>query len=798
MAKSRGFTLSAVLTLALGIGANAAIFSVVNAVLVRPLPFADSDRLLSIVGVRLNYDRYPFRIIDFLDYRERNRTFEQLAAYGSFSANLTSEAEPQRLQGVRATSNLFDMLGARAALGRTLLPEDDDPRKSKVAVLSYGLWKRQFGSDPNVIGRKITLSGDPFTVVGVLPREFVLPTPSVELIVPLAPDADPYRYDRSSISFLRVYGRLKRGVTIAQADQDLNRIARDLIREFPDKEDMSVRVIPLRDEIVGGVQLTLLVLVSAVGMVLLIACANMASLLLAKASARRRELAIRVALGGTRSRLIRQMLTESLVLALFGGALGAIFAAWGLDGLLALIPADLPRSAEIHVDARMFALALLLSVLSGLLFGLLPALEASAADVNAALRSEGRTTAGNLGRHRLRRVLVTGEVALSLVLLIAAGLLLKSFLRLRDVRPGFDARNVLSIRLALPAARYSNRDAVMELYNKLQPRLAGLAGVESVGATSIAPLSGPIASADFQVAGRPRVSGKNVPTAQYRMIAPDYFSAMRIPILRGRTFSQRDTAHSPLVAIVNDTVARSYWGSRNPVGDHILLEDDAASERDLEVVGVAGDIRLLDLESAPAPCVYVAMSQIPEPNARWIANNMFWMVRASSGTLPLAKAVRREVQAADPDIAASSIQPFDRYVVSATAARRFSLSLIGIFAAAALLLAASGVYALISYLVAQRTREIGVRIALGAQARNIFWQVAGEGVVLTSAGVAIGLAGAFGVTRLISSLLFGVTGHDAATMLGVAALLLATGVAASYFPARRAVLIDPLAALRED
>ncbi|HEY6393122.1 MAG TPA: FtsX-like permease family protein, partial [Bryobacteraceae bacterium] len=413
------------------------------------------------------------------------------------------------------------------------------------------------------------------------------------------------------------------------------------------------------------------------------------------------------------------------------------------------------------------------------------------------LRTEGRTTAGSAGRNRLRRVLVIGEVALSLVLLIGAGLLLKSFLRLRGVSPGFDSRNVLAVRLALPSKRYSNRESVAMLHDKLQSRLMKLPGVESAGAASIAPLSGPVASADFRIPGRPAVSGKDIPTAQYRMIDWGYLTAMRIPILRGRNFSERDNATAPLTAIVSDSVARTHWAGQNPIGAHIKLEDNAGSARDIEVVGVAGDVRLVDLESAPEPCVYVALAQIPNGNARWIANNMFWMVRSSGDVGGLAKVVRREVQAVDPDIAASSTQPLDRYLSTAVASRRFSLTLMTVFAAAALLLAASGLYALISHLVMQRTREIGVRVALGAQAGDIFWGVAGEGLLLTSAGVGIGLIAALGLVKFISTMLFGVSSHDVVTMLEVSALLIATGVAASYFPARRAVSIDPLVAMRE-
>jgi putative ABC transport system permease protein len=463
-----------------------------------------------------------------------------------------------------------------------------------------------------------------------------------------------------------------------------------------------------------------------------------------------------------------------------------------------MIPANLPRSAEIHVDARMFWATFSISVFAALLVGLLPALEASAVDLNRGLQGQGRGTAGSVARSHLRRLLVSGEVALSLVLLIAAGLLLKSFLRLRDLQPGFDSRNALAVRLALPSARYSTPAAITALHDRLRQRLASLPQVESAGAASILPLSGLIASADFQISGRAAVHGKDTPTASYRMVDWNYFPAMRMPILRGRNFTEQDRARSKPVAIISDVVARLYWPDRDPVGSHLLLEDDTAGPRDVEVVGVVGNVRLLDLESDPPPVVYVPLHQIPADNARWIAINWFWVIRTHGGFSGLDQFIRRELHAVDGDIAASSIQPVDEYLSGAFATRRFSLSLIAAFAGAALLLAACGLYALISHFVIQRTREIGVRVALGAQARDIFLQVVGEGLLLTSAGVAAGLAGAFLAARLISTMLFGVTGYDAITMAEVATLLLATGVAASYFPARRAIRIDPLVALREE
>lgn len=800
MTKARGFTAIAILTLALGIGANSAIFSVVNAVILRPLPFRDAGRLVSIYEVFPGYDRYPFTVPDYLDYRERNRTLDQLAAYANWNANLTGEAEAERVIGVRISGNFFQMAGVDAELGRVLIPDDDTPGRPKVVVIAHGLWQRRFGGDPNAIGRKITLNGDPYTVAGVLRPEFVLPNFGVEVFVPLAADSDPWRNLRSSINFLRVIGKLKPGVTPQQAKADFETIAQQLRREFPqyNENKTAFNVFPLREEVVGNVRLMLLAVLGAVGLVLLIACANMASFLLAKASARRKEMAIRAALGGTRRRLLRQLLTESMMLALSGGALGALFAAWGVKGLLTLLPRNLPRSAEIQVDARMFWLTFLISLVCGVVFGFLPAMEASKTDLNDALRSDGRGATGGASRGRMRRILVIAEVALCLMLLAGAGLLFKSFLTLQSMNPGFDSQRVLAVRLSLPLKKYSNREAVSTLYDRLRPAFENLPGVESVGSVSILPLSGALASANFRIAGRPTPTRAELPDAQYRMVDWTYFPTMHIPITRGRNLSERDTARTQAVAVINEAAAKRYWPNGNPIGEHIFVDDNPTAWRELEIVGVSGDVRLYELTDAPPTCLYVAMRQIPDVNARWIANNMFWVLRSGSTPAALAGTARKAVQNVDPDVAASSIQPLEQYLSTELASRRFALSLMIVFAGSALLLAASGLYALISHFVMQRKREIGIRAALGAQPRDIFLQVVGEGLVLTVSGVVLGLMGTFASARLISTLLFGVTSHDATTILVVAFLLIATGSAASYFPARRAVAIDPVIALRED
>lgn len=487
-----------------------------------------------------------------------------------------------------------------------------------------------------------------------------------------------------------------------------------------------------------------------------------------------------------------------MFLALSGGMLGAFLAAWGVSGLLRFLPSNLPRAAEIQIDARMFWLTFGISLVSGLLFGFLPALEASSTNLNLALRSDGRGATGGSGRSRLRRSMVVAEVALSLMLLSGAGLLMKSFVHLRSLSPGFDSEKVLAVRLSLPSKRYSTRDAIATLHEKLHSGFEKLPGVETAGATSILPLSGATASVTFQIAGRPAASRKDVPDVQYRMIDWNFLRAMRIPIRRGRDLSELDTAQTQVVALISESTARKYFAGQDPVGLHIHMEDNQNAGRDAEIVGVAGDVRLEDLESDPPPCLYVSMRQIPDVNSRWIANNMFWVIRTASSPASLDAVARRVVRSADGDVAASSVQPLDQYLSTAVASRRFSLFLLGTFTGAALLLAASGLYSLISHFVMQRRREIGVRVALGAQPRDIFLQVVGEGVSLTIGGVLIGLVATFFVTRLISKMLFGVSSHDPTTIAEVVVVLVVTGVAASYFPARRAVRIDPMVALREE
>jgi predicted permease len=797
MRRAPGFTVVAVLTLGLGIGANTAIFSLVNAILLRQLPFKNPEQLVAVDSKRTDPGKHPFTIPDFIDYRDQNQTLEQIAAFANWSASLTGSGEAERVQGMRISANAFQLLGVEAVVGRVLVPEDDTPGRQNVLVLSHGLWQRRFGADPRLVGQTLSLNGHSYTIVGVLPPQFIFPIREAELAVPLAPDADPWRSARTSTNFLRAIARLKPGVTSAQAEADLNSIAGRLRQQYPvaNENKLGMTLTPLNEVVVGDYRHALWMLLGAVGFVLLIASINLASLSLARASTRHREMAIRTAHGATRWRLIRQMTTENLLLALSGGLIGLLLAWWGINFLLALSPAGMPRLSEVGLDARVLVFTLVVSLLSGLIFGILPAVTASRVDLNEELKSGGRGGNDGTARNRVRSFLVVAEIAISLVLLLSAGLLIKSFSRLQEVRPGFESENLLAVRLSLPRTRYANRDALISFDDQLQPLLEALPGVSAVGAVSALPLSGTRASIEFTIEGRQSPQNE-VWRSDYRIASNGYFRAMKIPLLRGREFSEQDNARTTPVAIVSETLARRFWPDGNPVGARLSIDDNNQGPRPVEVVGVVGDVKHLSLEDEPTPHVYLPLRQLHEDGVVWMTNNQYWLIRSQVSPLSLTSAVQREIRKVDPDVPASNIKTMEQYLSDSVSPRRFNLWLLTVFAAAALVLATVGIYGVMSYSVAQRTREIGVRMALGAQRRDILRMVVGHGMLLAVMGLAAGLVGALALSRLMGGLLYQVSTTDPATYILLTFFLLLVTLAACLVPARRATKVDPMVALR--
>jgi putative ABC transport system permease protein len=797
LSKNPGFTFVAVLALALGVGANTAIFSLVNSVLLKRLPFGDAEHLVWIWSTRTDRDKAFYSIPNFIDTRDQNQTLDQIAAFANWGANLTDKGEAERVQGVRLSAHAFEMLGVEAAVGRTLIAEDDRPDKPRVVVVSYGLWQRRFGGERGLIGRTVSLNGDAYTVVGVLPKEFVIPNAEVEIATPLRIEADPRRSERGS-NFLRVFARLKHDSTAGEARADLAAISDRLRRQYPNDNGKltAPAVLPLLEEITGGYRAALFLLFGSVGLVLLIACANLASLLLARATARHKEIAIRAALGATRWRLIRQLLAESLLLALTGGALGLLLAAWGKDLLLALSPADLPRAVEVSIDARVLVFTFLLSLLAGIVFGLAPAWQATKTDLNAELKEGGRDGSGGKAQGRVRNALVVIEVALSLMLLIGAGLLIKSLARLQSVSPGFDINNLLAVRVSLPPSRYSKPEAVKVFYEKLAPRLAAVPGVESAGVSNVLPLSGMFVRTEFSIVGRPPFDPADTPAAQNRWVSPGYFETMKLPIREGRGFTEADNERAAGVVVVDEALARQHWPDESPIGWHLMISFGGEPPRDFEIVGVAGNVKHSTLNEETTAAFYAPIYQVPQSAVSFLANNMSIVVRSNVNPEALKTAVRRELQAVDSEVAASSVKTMSQFLSASIASRRFSLLLLSVFAGIALLLAVGGLYAVISYTVAQRTREIGIRLTLGAQTEDVFKLIIWHGMKLTLAGAAIGLLAAFALTRSLSSLLFGVSAQDPATFVLISLLLTGVALGACFVPARRATKVDPMVALR--
>ncbi|MGE5276119.1 MAG: ABC transporter permease [Acidobacteriota bacterium] len=791
--RSPGFTAVALVTIALGVGANTAIFSVVNAILFRPLSFPEPERLVAVFqtlpsqGIDQNGVSYP----NYADWARRARSFEDLAAIRMHDYTLTGQGDPALVAAGTVTSNLFRMLRVRPLLGRGLTESDDAPGAPSVAVLGERLWRSRYGGDPSIIGKSITLDDLPCTVVGVVSASFKTPpeNPPAELWLPLS--HDPVFGDlrqRRAGHYLRAVARLKKGVSIGQAEAELAAIQSALDREYPgENEGWGVRLVPLAESLVGGVRTGLLVLFAAVGLVFFIACANVANLLLVRASARSQEVAIRTALGAGRSRLARQFLTESLVLGVTGGAIGAGLALASLRALRAWLPADLPRASEIRLDAPVLLFALGASILAAIVFGLAPALHASGASLSDTLK-EGSPGSGESGASkRLRGLLVVGETALSFVLLIGAGLLGRSLLRLEEVPLGFDPLRVLTSGISLPRAQYSKPEQWIAFYGRLVERLKAKPGVEGVTAVLPLPLQGGGLNFGFTIEGRsPRKAGNDL-SANYTALTADYFRVLGVPLQRGRLFTPGDTADSPRVCLISSAFARRYFPGEEPLGKRLVFGFSSPVAR--EIVGIVADVRRDGLAAPSKPEMYVPFEQEP-----WWAAYIAIRTRGEPG--PIASALREEVRALDPSLPLADIAPMTQVVYDSVALPRLRTSLLGLFGALALFLAVIGIYGVISYDVGRRAREIGIRLALGASKGDLMRLVFGHGLALTGVGLAAGLVGAAILTRRMASLLFELSPLDPATYAGAALLLLLAGLLACWIPARRALRVNPSLVLR--
>jgi predicted permease len=801
LAKSPGFTAVAVITLALGIGANTAIFSVVNGVLLNPLPYAEPDRLVALYSRTPDSPRWSISYPNFLDWVHDNRSFSALAAYRGDDFNLTGMGEPERLPAEMVSASLFPLLGVKPVIGRLFRPEEDQLGAAPVVLISGGLWKRKFGSAPDAVGKSLTLNGTVYTVVGVIPADFHYTGNNFEstkdVYVPIGQLNHPFFRDRRTGMGMDAVGRLKPGITFAQAKADMDALGQHLAEAYPDaNKGTGITLVPLKQNAVGDIQSFLLVLLAAVGFVLLIACVNVANLLLARSTGRTHEFAIRSALGAGRSRIIRQLLTESLLLALAGGGLGLAIASWGLKGALQFLPAALPRAEEVHLDGHVLLFTLAASVVGGILFGLAPALKNSQRDLHETLREGGRGLSG--ARHRAQSVFVVVEVALALVLLAGAGLMIRSLARLWRVDPGFDPHNVLTFRLALTPTASTTPDAARATWRQLQGQLTVVPGVQSASLTVGAmPMAGD-SELPFWLEGQPKPpSQAEMKQVITYLVQPDYLKVMGIPLQRGRFLSSADDEHSPIVTVIDERFRQLYFGNQDPLGKRINFD---ILNITAEIVGVVGHVKQWSLDtdatsSMQAQC-YFQMTQTPDQFVPLLAGYTGIMLRTAASPLAQVGSIRNALTQMNSQQVMYNVQTMDGIISGSLAARRFSMILLGIFAALALVMSCVGIYGVISYLAGQRTHEIGIRMALGAERRDVLWMVLGDGAKMALVGVAIGLVAALGLTRLMANMLFGVSAHDPLTFAGVAGLLTLVALAACYIPARRATKVDPMVALR--
>ncbi|MCI0490297.1 MAG: ABC transporter permease [Blastocatellia bacterium] len=790
--KHPGFTAVAVLTLALGIGANTAIFSVVNGVLLRPLPYKEPDSLVYV------WNRYGasemsqahVSVPDFIDRRNQSRTLEQIAAIDERSFNLIGGDEPERIEGARVSASLFPLLGVSAAEGRVFLAEEDQPGREHVVVISNGLWKRRFGGAASLVGQEINLNGAAHTVVGIMPAGFAFPTPQTELWTPIAFTPEQMSDDERGNEYLSTIGRIKPGASLTEVRTEMEMLAALVPERVPDRRDFLLKngwgasVLTLEEQLVGDFELALLVLLGAVGFVLLIACANVANLLLARTSAREKEIAIRAALGATRLRLIRQLMAESLLLSLLGGLAGLLAAWWLINILPEMVPGDLPRLSEVSLDGRVLGFTLLLALVTGMVFGLAPAWQSSFADLQKSLK-EGERRSSGASRRSLRALLVIAEIALSLVLLVGAGLMLKSFGRLLEVDPGFRTENRLTVGVALPRSKYGEENQRVSFFQELLQRVEALPGVRAAGANGSLPIAENNWTATIAIENYQPAPGEPTPGCEYRPITPGYIKAMGIPLLKGRDFDRRDSSSSQLVVLVDEKLAARYWPGQDAIGKRVGF----SPSRWREVVGVVGHVKNTALDTEGKEQIYIPHAQMP-------AGTMFLTVHTEGDPLNLIGAVRSQVTALDPDLPVYSVRTMDQILAGSVAQPRFNSLGLGIFAAIALALAMVGVYGVISYSVAQRTHEIGVRMALGARASDVLKLVLKKGLILTFTGIAVGVLASLALTRLMSSLLFGVSATDPVTFAVVSLILAAVAMLACYLPARRATKVDPMEALR--
>jgi len=794
--KNPGFTFVAVIAVALGIGANSAMFSVINAVLLRPLPYHEPDRLVTIWEESQQRGMYemPVSFANFRDWVDQNHVFEHISAYTFTNLNLTGAGEPVRILAVRSSANLFSLVGAAPLLGRPFLPEEDKEGANRVVILSQSLWQRRFSSDSGIVGQSITLNNQSYTVVGVMPASFQFPVgfgylgkvlnDPVDLYVPLA--ATSKEAVRGSYSFFSI-GRLKPGVTIDQARAEMTTIEGRLEQQHPGgNTGIGISLIPTHEQTVKEIRPALLVLLGAVGFLLLIACANIANLLLARAASRQKEIAIRTALGASRLRILRLLMTESVLLSLAGGCLGLLLALWGTDALLALAPDNIPRMNEVGVDARVFGFTLAVSLLTGIVFGLIPAIHASKPDLNEALKEGSRGSTGSAAGKRIRSVLVAVEIALSLVLLIGAGLMIKSFLRLQQMSLGFNPDNVLAVNLSLSRSKYPEDRQQVAFFQAALERLQSLSGVQSAGATTGLPLTLTVSGSDFRIEGRPEPEPGKEMIINTRSVSPGYFGTLGIPFIKGRDFSDRDKSDAPKAAIINYDLARIYFPDEDPIGRRITFDEGMSW---ISIVGIIEDVKQLGLDSSAKPEVYFPYLQVTGPS-------MSIVVRTASNPLSLVAAMKSQIQEIDKDLPIADVKTMRQLLSESVSGRRFNTLLLTVFAVVALVLAAVGIYGVMTYSVSQRTHEIGIRMALGARASEVLKLVVGQGMFLTLAGVATGVVASLFLTRLMSSMLFGVTATDPITFAAVSALLAGVALGACFIPARRAAKVDPMVALR--